>query len=178
METGGRGRKRKRIGIRPVPEVPSNFSAVVARLRSLHVGRRLGGVNSSMSIALVAAREAARAHLARVRLLTCIGSPLTCTGSSLTCMGSDVRGEVVSPAERPAADRASERSLAAMNARVPRQLVTTRETQFARERIFKIGEHLAKLRRKMVDCLVRAPFALRFFPQRCITRHVSRITCV
>jgi len=78
-------------------------------------------------------------------------------------MGSDVRGEVVSPAERPAADRAGERSLAAMNARVPRQLVTTRETQFARERIFKIGEHLAKLRRKMVDCFVRAPFALRFF---------------
>jgi len=126
----------KRLGIHPVPEVPSNFSAVVARLRSLHVGRRLGGVNSSMSIALVAAREAARAHLARVRLLTCIGSPLTCTGSSLTCMGSDVRGEVVSPAERPAADRAGERSLAAMNARVSRQLVTTRETQFARERIF------------------------------------------
>jgi len=94
-----------------------------------------------MSIALVAAREAARAHLARVRLLTCIGS-------SLTCMGSDVRGEVVSPAERPAADRAGERSLAAMNARVSRQLVTTRETQFARERIFKIGEHLAKLRTK------------------------------
>ena len=144
----------KRLGIHPVPEVPSNFSAVVARLRSLHVGRRLGGVNSSMSIALVAAREAARAHLARVRLLTCIGSPLTCTGSSLTCMGSDVRGEVVSPAERPAADRAGERSLAAMNARVSRQLVTTRETQFARERIFKIGEHLAKLRTKwlIVSC--------------------------
>ena len=51
------------------------------------------------------------------------------------------------------------------------------ETQFAGERILKIGEHLAKLRTKwlIVSCV---PFALRFFPQICRTRHISRITCV
>jgi len=40
--------------------------------------------------------------------------------------------------------------------------------QFAGERIFKIDEYLAKLRTKwlIVPC---APFALRFFPQRCRT---------
>jgi len=50
-------------------------------------------------------------------------------------------------------------------------------TQFAGERIYKIGENLAKLRTKwlIVSC---APFALRFFSKICRTRHISRITCV
>jgi len=38
--------------------------------------------------------------------------------------------------------------------------------QFASERIFKIGEHLAKLRVKWL-IVSRAPFALQFCPQRC-----------
>jgi len=39
-------------------------------------------------------------------------------------------------------------------------------TQSASERVFKIGEHLAKLQAKwlIVSC---APFALHFCPQRC-----------
>ena len=41
-----------------------------------------------------------------------------------------------------------------------------------RERIFKIGEHLAKLRAKSltVSC---TPFALHFCPQRCRSRQIS-----
>ena len=43
--------------------------------------------------------------------------------------------------------------------------------------IFKIGEHLAKLRAKclIVSC---APFVLHFRPQRCWTRQINWITCV
>ena len=40
----------------------------------------------------------------------------------------------------------------------------------AGERIFKIGEHLAKLRAKSLSC---TPFALHFCPQRCRSRQVS-----
>jgi len=99
-------------------------------------------------------RAKLRAHTSHAYGFSPVLALLSPALALLTCMGSDVRGEVVSPAERPAADRAGERSLAAMNARVSRQLVTTRETQFARERIFKIGEHLAKLRTKwlIVSC--------------------------
>ena len=46
---------------------------------------------------------------------------------------------------------------------------------FAGERIFKIGEHLAKLRTKLLIASC-APFAKRF-PKRRRTRHISRITC-
>ena len=42
-------------------------------------------------------------------------------------------------------------------------------TQFDCERIFKIGEHLAKLQAKWLIASY-APFALDFCPQRCRTR--------
>ena len=51
--------------------------------------------------------------------------------------------------------------------------------QFAGKRIFKIGEHLAKLQAKMLDRVIRnAPFALDFCPQRCRARQISKITCL
>jgi len=49
--------------------------------------------------------------------------------------------------------------------------------QFAGERIYKIGEHLAKLQAKWL-IVSHAPFALDFCPQRCRTRRISKITCV
>ena len=45
------------------------------------------------------------------------------------------------------------------------------------ERIFKIGEHLAKLRAKWLT-VSYTPFALHFCPQRCRSRQISWITCV
>ena len=45
------------------------------------------------------------------------------------------------------------------------------------ERIFKIGEHLSKLRAKSLT-LSYTPFALHFCPQRCRSRQISWITCV
>ena len=44
------------------------------------------------------------------------------------------------------------------------------------ERIFKIGEHLAKLRAKWLT--VSTPHPLHFCPQRCRSRQISWITCV
>jgi len=49
--------------------------------------------------------------------------------------------------------------------------------QFAGKRIFKTSEHLAKSCTKWLT-VSYTPFALRFRPQRCRTRHISRITCV
>jgi len=51
--------------------------------------------------------------------------------------------------------------------------------QSAGERIFgpKCGEYLVKLRTKWL-VVSRVPFALHFCPQRCRTRHISRITRV
>jgi len=44
----------------------------------------------------------------------------------------------------------------------------------AGERIFKIGEHLAKLWAKPLTVLYRpTPFALHFCPQRCRSRQIS-----
>ena len=45
------------------------------------------------------------------------------------------------------------------------------------ERIFKIGEHLAKLRAKSLT-MSYTQFALHFCPQRCKPRQISYITCV
>jgi len=42
----------------------------------------------------------------------------------------------------------------------------------AGERIFKIGEHLAKLRAKSL-IVSYSPFALHFCPQRCRSRQIS-----
>ena len=42
----------------------------------------------------------------------------------------------------------------------------------AGERIFKIGEHLAKLQAKWLTVLY-TPFALHFCPQRCRSRQIS-----
>jgi len=42
----------------------------------------------------------------------------------------------------------------------------------ADERIFKIGEHLAKLRSKSLT-VSDTPFALHFCPQRCRSRQIS-----
>ena len=42
----------------------------------------------------------------------------------------------------------------------------------ASERIFKIGEHLAKLRGKSLT-VSYTPFALQFCPQRCRSRQIS-----
>ena len=47
----------------------------------------------------------------------------------------------------------------------------------AGERIFKIGEHLAKLRAKSLT-VSYTPFALHFCPQKCRSRQISWITCV
>jgi len=47
----------------------------------------------------------------------------------------------------------------------------------ARERIFKIGEHLAKLQAKWLITSY-ASFALHFCPQRYRTRQISKVTCV
>ena len=49
--------------------------------------------------------------------------------------------------------------------------------QSAGERIFKIGEHLAKLQGKWL-IVSYAPFALDFCPERCRTRWISKITCL
>ena len=40
------------------------------------------------------------------------------------------------------------------------------------ERVFKIGEHLAKLRAKSLT-VSYTPFVLHFCPQRCISRQIS-----
>jgi len=45
-------------------------------------------------------------------------------------------------------------------------------SQFAGERIFKIGEHLAKLQPKWLT-VSYTPFALHFCPQRCRSRQIS-----
>ena len=45
-------------------------------------------------------------------------------------------------------------------------------SQFGGERIFKIGEHLAKLQAKRL-IVSYAPFALDFCPQKCRTRWIS-----
>jgi len=50
-------------------------------------------------------------------------------------------------------------------------------TQFAGERIFKIGEYLAKIQAKWL-IVSYAHFALDFCPQRCRTCRISKITCV
>jgi len=47
----------------------------------------------------------------------------------------------------------------------------------AGERIFKIGEHLAKLQAKSLTVSYTL-FALHFCPQRCRSRLISLITCV
>jgi len=47
----------------------------------------------------------------------------------------------------------------------------------AGERIFNIGEHLAKLRAKSLT-VSYTPLALHFCPQRCRSRQISWITCV
>jgi len=46
--------------------------------------------------------------------------------------------------------------------------------QFAAERIFEIGEHLAKLQAKWL-VVPNAPFAVHFCPQTCRTRQISKI---
>jgi len=50
-------------------------------------------------------------------------------------------------------------------------------TQFANERTFKIGEHLAKLQAKWLIVLY-SPFTIDFCRQRCKTRRISKISCV
>jgi len=47
----------------------------------------------------------------------------------------------------------------------------------AGERIFKIGEHLAKLRAKSLT-VSYTQFSLHFCPQRCRSRQISCISCV
>ena len=47
-------------------------------------------------------------------------------------------------------------------------------TQSVGERIFKIGEYLAKLQAKWLIVLY-APFTLDFCPQKCSTRGISKI---
>jgi len=45
--------------------------------------------------------------------------------------------------------------------------------QFAGEKLFKIGEHFAKLQAKWL-IVSYAPLALDFCPQRCRTRQISK----
>jgi len=65
----------------------------------------------------------------------------------------------------------------ATNLRFDELLYYTFIIHSAGERICKIGEHLAKLRAKLMT-VSYTPFALHFCPQRCRSRHISRITCV
>jgi len=46
-------------------------------------------------------------------------------------------------------------------------------TQYAGERIFKIGEHSAKLGYRQMVIVLCAPFAFHFCPQRCRSRQIS-----
>jgi len=65
----------------------------------------------------------------------------------------------------------------AKNLRCDELLYYTFIIHSAGERIFKIGEHLAKLRAKSLT-VSYTPFALHFCPQRCRSRQISCITCV
>jgi len=58
-----------------------------------------------------------------------------------------------------------------------RHVLIGKQQHCAGERIFKIGEHLAKLQAKWL-IVSYAPFALDFCPQRCRTRWISKITCL
>jgi len=49
--------------------------------------------------------------------------------------------------------------------------------QVAGERIFKIGEHLAKLQAKWL-IVSYSPFGLHFCLKKCRTRQIGKITCV
>ena len=60
----------------------------------------------------------------------------------------------------------------AKNLRCDELLYYTLIIYFAGERIFKIGEHLAKLQAKSM-IVSYTPFALHFCPQRCRSRHIS-----
>jgi len=55
--------------------------------------------------------------------------------------------------------------------------ITNCVIKFAGERIFKIGEHLAKLQAKRLIVSYN-PFTLDVCPQRFTTRQISKITCV
>jgi len=70
----------------------------------------------------------------------------------------------------------SQRSIA-KNLRRDELLYYTFIIHSAGERIFKIGEHMAKLRAKSLT-VSYTPFALHFCPQRCRSRQIIRITCV
>ena len=60
----------------------------------------------------------------------------------------------------------------AKNLRCDELLYYTFIIQFAGKKIFKIGEHLAKLQAKST-IVSYTPFALHFCPQRCRSRHIS-----
>jgi len=59
----------------------------------------------------------------------------------------------------------------AKNLRCDELLYYTFITHAAGERIFKIGEHLAKLQAKSLT-MSYTPYALRFCPQRCRSRQI------
>ena len=65
----------------------------------------------------------------------------------------------------------------AKNFRCDELLYYTFIIRCAGERIFKIGEHLAKLRAESLT-VSYTPIALHFCPQRCRSRQISWITCV
>ena len=60
----------------------------------------------------------------------------------------------------------------AKNSRCDELLYYTFIIHSAGENMFKIGEHLAKLRAKSLT-VSYTPFALHFCPQRCRSRHIS-----
>jgi len=60
----------------------------------------------------------------------------------------------------------------AKNLRCDELLYYTFIVHSADERIFKTGEHLAKLRAKLLT-VSDTPFALHFCPQRCRSRQIS-----
>jgi len=65
----------------------------------------------------------------------------------------------------------------AKNLRCDELLYYTFIIHSAGNRIFKTGEHLAKLRAKSM-IVSYTPFTLHFCPQRCRSHQISRITCV
>jgi len=60
----------------------------------------------------------------------------------------------------------------ATNLRCDELLYYTFITHFAGERIFNIGEHLAEVTGKMIDCVIH-PICLAILFSKCRSRHIS-----
>jgi len=103
-------------------------------------------------------------------------------GSTLSRIGVSGWGFLLVPAYpgcpgSKAVKRSSSQGSIAKNLSPDELLYYTFIIHSAGERIFKIGEHLAKLRAKSLT-VSYTPFALHFCPQRCRSCQISWMTCV